>query len=73
MCCLIMVYMDSKCIPYDFINNGDDAVIFMEDHHLDLLEDLPLWFSEMGFNMVVEPPAFKLEQVEFCQMHPIQL
>lgn len=73
MCCLIMCYMDAKSITYEYINNGDDAVIIVEDIHLHLLADLPNWFSEMGFDMVVEPPVYSLEEIEFCQMHPVQL
>lgn len=73
MCCLVMAYMDAKCIPYDFINNGDDVVLFCERKHQHLLEDIPTWFDRMGFEMVVEAPVYELEQIEFCQMHPIQL
>lgn len=73
MCCLVMAYMDSKNIPYDFINNGDDVVLFMESDKVKVLDDLPLWFSQMGFDMVVEAPVYSLEEIEFCQMHPIQL
>jgi len=73
MCCLIMSYLNLKNIDYDFINNGDDAVLFMEKKHERLLDDLPEWFLNMGFTMVVEPPAYELEAVEFCQMRPIHL
>lgn len=73
MCCLIISYLDSKNIEYDFINNGDDAVLFLEAKHRHCLNDLPVWFERMGFDMVVEPPAYELEQLEFCQMRPIHL
>lgn len=33
MCCLIISYLESKNIKYDFINNGDDAVLFLERKH----------------------------------------
>lgn len=73
MCCLIIAYLDSKNIKYDFINNGDDAVLFLERKHQKCLNDLPEWFERMGFTMVVEDPVYELERVEFCQMRPIQL
>lgn len=73
MCCLIIAYLDSKNIKYDFINNGDDAVLFLERKHQECLGDLPAWFERMGFTMVVEAPVYELEQVEFCQMRPIKL
>jgi len=73
MCSLVIAFMESTCVPYDFVNNGDDVVIFMESKHLRSLCGLPQWFSEMGFDMVVEDPVYTLEEIEFCQMHPIQL
>lgn len=73
MCMLVMAYMNSKNVPYDYINNGDDVVLFMESANLRALDDLPVWFGEMGFTMVVEDPVYTLEEIEFCQMHPIQL
>lgn len=73
MCVLVMAYMDAKCIKYEFVNNGDDVVIFIERKHLQLLRDLPAWFTRMGFTMVVENPVFEFEQIEFCQMHPIHM
>lgn len=73
MCMLIMTYLNSKLIKYDYINNGDDAVLFIEKEHLHLLRDLPEWFERMGFEMVVEEPVYQLENIEFCQMRPINL
>ncbi len=29
------------------------------------------WFLEMGFHMKVEEPVYEIEQIEFCQTHPV--
>lgn len=34
--------------------------------------NLDSWFLAMGFRMTVEAPVYSLEEIEFCQMHPIQ-
>jgi hypothetical protein len=56
------------------MNNGDDCQIFMERTDLErFMVGLDAWFAEMGFRMTVEPPAYCLEEVEFCQMRPIKV
>jgi len=75
--CLLMVPMiDRYCrevgVAYDLINNGDDAVVFMEERDVTkFLEGLPQWFIGNGFRMTVERPVRELCEVEFCQMHPL--
>jgi hypothetical protein len=54
------------------INNGDDCCVLMElKYHGVLLELLEPWFLGYGFEMDVEGTATMLEQVKFCQSHPI--
>lgn len=73
MCMLIKAYMDTKGIKYRFVDNGDDAVVILEKKHQHLMNDLPKWFLEMGFNMKVEQPVYEMEHIEYCQCHPVQL
>lgn len=73
MCALVFSYAAFKEIPIRLVNNGDDCVVFMErEHEISFRNGLPDWFIQMGFRMTVEPPAYVLEQVEFCQMRAIE-
>lgn len=75
--CLIMTglvwrYLQVLGIKGKLINDGDDCVVFIEKRDLDIftlrLED---WFRARGFSMKVEKPVFRLEEIEFCQCHPV--
>lgn len=74
-------YLIMSCLCYQFLqdvgckaslaNCGDDCVLVLEREDLNKLKTLPEWFVKMGYTMKVEAPVYELEQVEFCQMHPI--
>jgi len=72
MCALVWAYFKSIGVAVDLVNNGDDCVVIFESGFLSRLESLPTWFENHGFTMKVEPPVYRLEEIEFCQMHPIQ-
>lgn len=72
MCGLVWSYAESKGIRIRLGNNGDDCVVFMERSDLaGFTEGLMEWFEKMGFKMKIEKPCYNLEEVEFCQTHPI--
>lgn len=71
MCSMLSVYLAAKQIKFDFVNNGDDCVVFIEERDLRRLADLPDWFLEMGFSMKVEAPVDVFEQIEFCKAQPV--
>jgi len=71
MCLMCKAYLDSKHIEYDFANNGDDCLVFIQKKHLPKLSDLREYFMQFGFNMKCEEPVYNLEQVEFCQCRPL--
>lgn len=72
MCSIVVAYCRSKNMDYDLINNGDDCVVLMEQSNLALFMDgLETWFYEFGYRIVCEEPVYVLEQIEFCQMHPV--
>lgn len=73
MCLMVRSYMEhSAIIDYRLVNNGDDCVVILESQQSAQFESgLTEWFLEMGFTMKVEPPVHVLEQVEFCQGHPV--
>lgn len=73
MCGMIWAYAQDRGVQVKLMNNGDDCVVFMEQEDLDkFLIDLDKWFFELGFRMVAEDPVYHIEEIEFCQMHPIQ-
>lgn len=71
--------MSSLCYAYckevgltaELMNCGDDCVLVLESVDLGKLSQLPSWFTKMGYTMKVEKPVYCMEQVEFCQMHPV--
>lgn len=75
--CLIMTglvwkYLSDIGVHGKLINDGDDCVVFIERKDLELFQSgLKTWFLARGFNMKVEEPAFALEEIEFCQCHPV--
>lgn len=73
MCAMVHAYSRERGVCTKLVNNGDDCVVFMESRDLvRFQEGLEEWFLDLGFRMVAEPPVYHLQQVEFCQMHPIR-
>lgn len=72
MCTMIKAFLEERKIDGQLANNGDDCVVFMEAADLPKFQEgLDLWFTKMGFNMVVEKPVYQFEEIEFCQTKPI--
>jgi hypothetical protein len=72
MCLMVRQYCQERQIQFRLLDNGDDATVFMEADDLPkFLADVKPWFLRKGFTMKVEEPVDKLEQVEFCQTHPV--
>lgn len=69
---MLIAYCESRGIPYEIANNGDDCVVFTHKKFLKKFSaGLHEWFVDMGFNMVVEEPVYVLEKVVFCQSQPV--
>lgn len=74
MCAMVYAYAQSRGVCVKLLNNGDDCVVIMEKHDMaQFNEGLDNWFLEMGFRMVAEEPVYQLHEIEFCQMHPIEI
>ncbi len=74
MCALVYAWAKTVRVDIKLVNNGDDCVVIMEDKDLDRFRTgLDAWFLEMGFRMAVEEPVYQLHEIEFCQMHPIEI
>jgi len=75
--CLIMsgmtyAWKETQGIEMSLANNGDDCSYIMD------AKDEQRWrtgfaefYAEKGFRMELEPTAYELERIEFCQSHPI--
>lgn len=72
MSCLIYQFCEEVGLDAELANCGDDCVLYLEKADLHKLKKLPQWFTRMGYTMKVESPVFELEEIEFCQMHPIR-
>lgn len=72
MCCMVHSYISQRQIRASLINNGDDCVVIMSSNDLQRFGSyLTQWFRGMGYTMKVEAPVRVLEQIEFCQCHPV--
>ncbi len=74
MCAMVYAYAESRGVRVKLLNNGDDCVVLMERKEYEqFITGLDSWFLEMGFRMVAEAPVYRLHEIEFCQMHPIEI
>jgi len=71
MCLMSLSYLDSIHIPYEFANNGDDCLIFLDRKHLKKLGNLDKYYRGFGFDIVREDPVYEFEHIEFCQTKPV--
>jgi hypothetical protein len=73
MCAMVWAYCKSVGVSkFELVNNGDDCTLIVESYDLVAVEaNLDTWFTEMGFTMKMEDPVYEIEQIEFCQMHPV--
>jgi len=71
-CILMYVMFEDLGVNCKLINNGDDCVIVCDKQDEAKVRDniKPFWLG-CGFTMKVEPSVYALEQIEFCQMHPV--
>ncbi len=72
MCLMCHRYLSDLGVPFEYANNGDDCLIFLETKHLGLLSNIASYFKDFGFDVVCEEPVYEFEQVEFCQTRPIK-
>lgn len=72
MCLMVKCFVDSRGVRARLVNNGDDCSLVFERRDVDrVLVGLREWFLEYGFNIVQEPLATCMEEIEFCQMKPV--
>jgi len=72
MCCLVLLVARSIGTGFDFLADGDNAVVFVEKQYLDTWRrELPIVFLSAGHEAEVGPTAESLEEVCFGQSKPI--
>lgn len=74
--CLIMCAVVYSALgedaEYYLANNGDDCVLFCNEWDLDdFLRRIQAVLDTIGLPTEFEDPVYELEQVEFCQCHPV--
>lgn len=71
MCLMSHSYLSTLNVPFEYANNGDDCLIFLERKHLKKLDSLEEYFRDFGFDIVRESPVTEFEKIEFCQTMPV--
>lgn len=73
MCAMMWSFVMSLRIGrFEFVNDGDDGVLFVERPNLErILDTYAGYFRELGFTMKLEGVAHVLEEIEFCQARPV--
>lgn len=72
MCLMAYAYIKTKTCRIVFVNNGDDCLMFLEKKDESKINDLQSYFKDFGFKIVLEPPVYELEHIEFCQCKPLR-
>jgi len=71
---MIEAIMLPKKVPFDFLVNSDDALIFVEAEDLPQLQArLPTEFLAFGQEVELEEPAYRLEDIVHCQHKMLRL
>lgn len=72
MCCLVLASAKRLGIRFDFLADGDNAVLFVRRTDLDAARrGFVECFLEMGHELALEEPAEQVEDVVFGQSKPI--
>jgi len=53
--------------------DGDDAVIILPSSEYHKLTTISDFFLSYGFTLTLEEPVHSIENINFCQMHPVDL
>jgi hypothetical protein len=73
MCAITWTVMRELGISrYEYVNDGDDGVLIVEKEDLELIRsNFQEQFLTFGFTMKWDGDVNELEQIEFCQSHPV--
>ncbi len=72
MCSMIYCLLQQIHVSARLHNNGDDCCVIMNESDKEaFLRAVPQFFAQLGFVMVVEEVVYCLEEISFCQTHPV--
>lgn len=72
MVLMVMDFMQGK--TYDMFDDGDDCLLIIERALLPwVLANVKAQFLEYGHEVKIEHVAYSLEEVEWCQSHPVRI
>jgi len=72
MCSMIWSFMQEMNVKCELANDGDDCSLMFEKRDLEkVVGAITPWFLRLGYEIVVEGTANYLEEIKFCQCHPI--
>jgi len=72
MCAMLWWLKQVMGMDLEFVNDGDDTVIICDRMNVLRLQiTLQLFFAQFGFDARLEEPVYSLEEIEFCQCHPV--
>lgn len=66
-------FADRPEMKWDFLCDGDDALIFCEEDQLGWQEDFRVHCASLGFKMAIEESVTNIDQIDFCQSRPIEV
>lgn len=69
---ILWTYARSIGVRVDAFINGDDVIVFIERQFSHLFQKgLSEYYMKLGFRMKIEPAVSRMEEIEFCQTHPV--
>lgn len=72
MCLMFFAYLDTLGIDYELYDDGDDSVLIVELEDVQTVLDTYFqFFLDLGYTMKLGRVATCMEEIEFCQTHPI--
>ncbi|APG76633.1 hypothetical protein 2 [Wenzhou tombus-like virus 10] len=71
MCGMLNFISEDLNIDFKIYDDGDDCLLFMNKNLLPRLEEMRNCFKRLGFDVRVDKIAYCLEEIVFCQSHPI--
>lgn len=72
VCGILWTFMESLGVDYRYVDAGDDCTVIISRKDIPrFLAGLRPAFRQHGFELTVSPERRRLEEIEFCQTHPI--